>query len=1521
MVRNYIDKIVTKLKRRSAAGQKSGNAGAARKAAVPTAQSVMAASRLFDARWYRSQYRLDADAKKPELIEHYLNIGWKKGCDPSPRFSTEGYLKLNPDVAKAGMCPLAHYLLYGRKEGRNWSYNKIISSSAAMLEDVELVKKSAFFDADWYASECGENKLLGLAPERHYVLFGAGNEISPSPDFWAEEYLRQNKDVSGAKQNPLVHFLRHGTQEHRRRYILGGEKANKWTMDIAVKEGLFDPAWYAEKRGLPGDTAPEILFADYTTKAWQEGADPSPIFCSKQYLKINQDVAKSGVCPLLHYMHHGRHEGRVWNETMMLERSPGMASESERVSRSLLFDKKWYVAECDGDVDGFTPAVHYVAFGWRKGLSPSLDFDGAEYFSRYTEAAESGMSPLGHYLSTGKASHLVFRPLAGNDTMERLVEVASSLGVFDAGWYAGQKGVPEGLSDTQLLAHYFETGWKAGLSPSRGFSEDTYMYLNGDLKDMGESALAHFLRKGRLEDRAWNSESLLTLNPERRNPVDRISSSGLFDAEWYVSQNGGVNLHGLAPSEHYTFFGWKDGLNPSPEFDGDWYLRKYKDVAAAGVNPLLHYLKHGRGESRRMFGTPESRSVPRLRRVAERLGLFDLEWYRMRADLPKTADADQVFEHFLETGWKEGLDPAPMFSTNGYLGRNPDVKEAGLNPLWHYLVYGRHERRKMHFGIMDWRRQRRASHNAMKKRQRYRRTLALLRKSSLFDATWYKANNPDVDFSEITPEEHYMQVGWREGRNPSMLFDGNAYCTHYSDVQAADVCPLLHYLRYGRSENRYTWVLPSFNEMAPTKSDIAACRRKSQEPLMSVVVPSFNYADTIAEALQSLVDQTYRNFEVIVVDDGSTDESMTVISEFIARHESCGVDFKLLTHPDGVNHGLPATVKLGVDTAKGEYVAFLEADDIWTPDHLAEVVALTRRYAAPKVILNDTELFGEPERAFKIETFRFVRCKSLRRTRTSISPEKFRSINYILNLSALAVERKLLRSCDFNAEDCPALLIWWLGRQICFANDLYFIDRKLTKWRMHSDSYWARVSSGAEGDTPYKEAVSDMTSAMDTLLRKRHPLSSAARKLGRSKEGALKYEFTSEKALAHKNERAAGLVEYKDAIARNSSKRILVCLHFFYEESWGLVQQYLENLAPYKWDLIVTCIEGKVSDAALARIRRFAPTVKILFTPNCGFDIGPFVEALNHVNLDDYDVVFKLQTKGIRRPFIYIYGQVFKYTDWFFNLFDGVLGGRAVHQIVDAIANNGYMLAAAKNLIVKDPLHKQVFVRDMCSNMGVPYVEKYDFVAGTCFAMSSAALKPLKDLGLTITDFGETVRGKFSLAHFLERWMCFAGNGHVLGVKTPHNVYKEEVAERRKMSAMRMLDDPRFKIDNEFFYRVLETRPVKSYEVVKVRLGDICRRWFDGRLYPLTECAPFEFLRSGDQSAYAEYCAKNKALSSFDMSPERFQTLVQSMDNYDPMYMPVVEGPRNIIKDGQHRSCILLYKYGPDHKIDVLRIR
>ena len=94
-------------------------------------------------------------------------------------------------------------------------------------------------------------------------------------------------------------------------------------------------------------------------------------------------------------------------------------------------------------------------------------------------------------------------------------------------------------------------------------------------------------------------------------------------------------------------------------------------------------------------------------------------------------------------------------------------------------------------------------------------------------------------------------------------------------------------------------------------------------PKISVFITSYNYGEYIEQAIQSVLAQTYQDFEVIIIDNASTDNSI----EIIEKYTKISPKIHLYQHPDGKNHGLIASIKLGIEKAKGDYIAFVEADD------------------------------------------------------------------------------------------------------------------------------------------------------------------------------------------------------------------------------------------------------------------------------------------------------------------------------------------------------------------------------------------------------------------------------------------------------------------------------------------------------------------------------------------------------------------------------------------------------------------
>lgn len=107
------------------------------------------------------------------------------------------------------------------------------------------------------------------------------------------------------------------------------------------------------------------------------------------------------------------------------------------------------------------------------------------------------------------------------------------------------------------------------------------------------------------------------------------------------------------------------------------------------------------------------------------------------------------------------------------------------------------------------------------------------------------------------------------------------------------------------------------------------------EPLISIIIPNYNYAKYIARTIDSALAQTYPNIEVVVVDDESKDDSLDVLEEFGSR-------IKVIAQ---TNQGVSAARNNGVAASSGELVAFLDADDLWSPEKLERQMAIIDRDA------------------------------------------------------------------------------------------------------------------------------------------------------------------------------------------------------------------------------------------------------------------------------------------------------------------------------------------------------------------------------------------------------------------------------------------------------------------------------------------------------------------------------------------------------------------------------------------------
>ena len=123
------------------------------------------------------------------------------------------------------------------------------------------------------------------------------------------------------------------------------------------------------------------------------------------------------------------------------------------------------------------------------------------------------------------------------------------------------------------------------------------------------------------------------------------------------------------------------------------------------------------------------------------------------------------------------------------------------------------------------------------------------------------------------------------------------------------------------------------------------------EPLVSVIIPTYNRADYLKLALKSVLEQTYKNIEVIVADDGSTDNTAEVVADF---------NDPRIKYFYQKNTGLPAATRnLGLQEASGELIAFLDSDDMWLPKKLEIQVEYLHKHPEYFLVYSNAWIINE----------------------------------------------------------------------------------------------------------------------------------------------------------------------------------------------------------------------------------------------------------------------------------------------------------------------------------------------------------------------------------------------------------------------------------------------------------------------------------------------------------------------------------------------------------------------------------
>jgi len=221
------------------------------------------------------------------------------------------------------------------------------------------------------------------------------------------------------------------------------------------------------------------------------------------------------------------------------------------------------------------------------------------------------------------------------------------------------------------------------------------------------------------------------------------------------------------------------------------------------------------------------------------------------------------------------------------------------------------------------------------------------------------------------------------------------------------------------------------------------------KPLVSVITPVYNAEKFISETIQSVLHQTYDNWELILVDDGSTDHSLDIIAKFTQAYSN------IVLFKNDKNSGAAITRNRGTEEAKGEYIAFLDADDLWLPTKLEKHIQFMRNQEL-QVSFSSYELMDENGDSLH------KRIQALE----TLSYNKLLKCNYIGNLTGMYHVKSLGKIYTKNLRKRQDWLLWLEAVKRSGAPALG-IQESLAYYRLQSDS----MSANKLGLIKYNYAV------------------------------------------------------------------------------------------------------------------------------------------------------------------------------------------------------------------------------------------------------------------------------------------------------------------------------------------------------------------------------------------------------------------------------------------------------------------
>lgn len=484
-----------------------------------------------------------------------------------------------------------------------------------------------------------------------------------------------------------------------------------------------------------------------------------------------------------------------------------------------------------------------------------------------------------------------------------------------------------------------------------------------------------------------------------------VNNTNLFDSAYYLSEYPDVRRADMDPLTHFMKTGWKEGRNPSARFNTSYYLESNPDVAVNGVNPLVHFIKFGAKEGRSVFPLSKNglqsqldavqiaKSISSVSRItpmevkstqsSKQEYLFSFEKvYRDGIPLPCTEITDIVI--CVGKSPKNVLECLPSIRAHTQKGSYvihlvthiqdlQNIKDLATDDIIIHI----HEMSIFNFSMAN---------NLV---LRYSKNdVVLLNDDTVVTERWLeKLRTASKGFAltgaHTLPHRSGNPDMWGEGKTMVTNYTINMFCA-FIPRRIQEIVGLLdeEFYYYGGEDvdysirarlNGFPLVVSdafvehkdnqSFGETKMalmTESDkilftnygaVTPFDLSSYVPLVSIILSTYNRSYLLESAIKSIYTSDYKNFEVIIVDDSSPDDTPVCALELQKKYD--GLKYLRLEK----NQGMARARDAGMALAKGQFVFFTDDDDTVLPNRISGPLRFMTKHQDLDAVYCDFNIF------------------------------------------------------------------------------------------------------------------------------------------------------------------------------------------------------------------------------------------------------------------------------------------------------------------------------------------------------------------------------------------------------------------------------------------------------------------------------------------------------------------------------------------------------------------------------------